>query len=930
MPNGQRERMNAATRATLRSVRILELDEWIVDLEARRARRGGGDEVALTAQEVALLRYLAARAGETVPRAELFAEVLGYSTAAAASSRALDATVRRLRKKLEDDPDAPRHLQTDHGRGFCLVGLRAVAEPAAVPPPADPSFGPDAPLRALRAVTPGEVAVLVGPGGVGKSRLARRLAGEGGTWAWVAVPAGADASELVAAIAAALGLPASVRGLAALLRAVASVSMGGLVLDAAEVAIDAAAAVAPALAAHLRVVVTSRVRLGSVRERAIPVAPLPLADGIALLLHRAEARLGRPWASAADPAVAELVARSDGLPLALELAAARAPVLGPEELCRMLPDPALLRDDRRDVDPRHASLDAMIATSWGLLGEEEQRALIALSVFLGPFPPSAGIRVAGGLGPLEALVEHHLVRARGEDGRLVLFDTVRAFVARRAEERPWSAHRAESDRRYAACAELPDLAPRDRLVATRLALHVDGGAAVERAALLLLRPAPSADPPVPVPELLALAAQIVRDRPAGRDVHRVLVAAAGLATLASDRAEVDVWLAHLDAAAAADGPDRIRLEIAAAELASAAGRAPEAIARLAPGIDAPEPEGVLAAVAAATCHARLGELDRAAALLEPIVRRPGSTAPARSFDVPAGGALLARAEGLLGTVRANQARFDEGEALLLRARERWAAEGDRRGVASAVANLAGLWHRRGQLDPAVGAYAEAIELARGIGDLRACAACANNLAMIHVLRGDDDAMARLQEVVGLHRDLDAAQDLLIARANLHGAVLAHPDDRASAAEALAEVAREAESRGLSHVAALAWLYAARQLADVDVTEARAAADRAVARTDGHLQLQALVVRARVQAAEHPGRAADDLQAVDAFDDVGFGATLRAELAVGRAEIEVALGWIDAAAARLRAVDEALAALGLPDSSPLVRRAAGVRRAVSGS
>ncbi|MEZ4237174.1 MAG: winged helix-turn-helix domain-containing protein [Myxococcota bacterium] len=537
-------------------------------------QRADGTQAALTAQEVALLRYLAEHAGRTVPRAELFERVLGYSEAAAARSRALDATIRRLRRKLEADPEAPAHLQTDHGQGFRLTGLRAVGGPAPVAAPTDAAFGSDAPLQALAALPAAAIATLVGPGGVGKSRVARQLAA-GGRWAWVAVPEG-PLEALVSAVVAAVGLPDSVRGGTALQRALPALGLDGIVLDAAEVAVDA---VAELLAACVgpRWVVTSRVRLGLVEERVVTVAPLTDADAAALLCHRAAQRAGGPWASPDDPAVRALVARLDGLPLALELAAARAPVLGPEELDAWLGEPGVLRDPGRDE--RHTSLDEVIAASWTLLDPDAQRALVALSVFHGPFPPAAGVAVAGGLDPLQALVTHHLVRARDEDGRLAPFDTVRAFAARRAEGPPWASLRPETDRRYAACADLPGLTPRDRLVAARLALHLDPDRA-ERAALLLLRPAPSPDPPLPPAEALALAAEVVAVRP---DALRVAAAAASLGTLGTDREQVDAWLQRLDDAAARATPDeRLRLAIAGAELAAAAGARPRRSSACAP------------------------------------------------------------------------------------------------------------------------------------------------------------------------------------------------------------------------------------------------------------------------------------------------------------------------------------------------------------
>ena len=165
---------------------ILTLASCVVDLGKRRVSRGP-EGVALSAQEAALLGYLAARAGRTVPREELLAEVLGY--AQGSSSRALDAAIRRLRNKIEADPKDPVHVLTVHGEGYSF--RLPSAEPPAldgIAPYGDAFVGRDEVLGAVReAIGRSAVVTLHGPPGAGKTRmaieylLADRAAWAGGT-----------------------------------------------------------------------------------------------------------------------------------------------------------------------------------------------------------------------------------------------------------------------------------------------------------------------------------------------------------------------------------------------------------------------------------------------------------------------------------------------------------------------------------------------------------------------------------------------------------------------------------------------------------------------------------------------------------------------------------------------------------------------------
>ena len=145
------------------------LSACTVDLERERAQRG--DEVIpLTTRETCLLRYLWEREGQDVPRAELLVEVWGYSPLA--QSRTVDATMRRLRNKLERDPSVPDHLLTVWGAGYRFV---ASGSPAAAT--RDRLIGREAEVRAVAAAfdAGARLVTLVGPSGAGKTRLAQEV-----------------------------------------------------------------------------------------------------------------------------------------------------------------------------------------------------------------------------------------------------------------------------------------------------------------------------------------------------------------------------------------------------------------------------------------------------------------------------------------------------------------------------------------------------------------------------------------------------------------------------------------------------------------------------------------------------------------------------------------------------------------------------------
>ncbi|OZB83128.1 MAG: hypothetical protein B7X41_15645, partial [Microbacterium sp. 14-71-5] len=258
-------------------------------------------------------------------------------------------------------------------------------------------------LRAARLVT------IMGAGGLGKTRLAQALAAESSAPAVVVVPlAGVRADAGVPlAIAAALGISETVPGgrlseqrprpeLGARIVAALSDRTTLLVLDNCEQVIEGVARwTADLLAAvpSLRILTTSRTPLAIAAERVLPLEPLEIeatqeAPAVRLFVERAHA--ARPGATLDLEVVARLCARLDGLPLAIELAAARVRTMTPEQIEKRLENRfALLTSGDRAAPERHRTLEAVIEWSWDLLSPDARQALALLSVLPGGFSAEA-------------------------------------------------------------------------------------------------------------------------------------------------------------------------------------------------------------------------------------------------------------------------------------------------------------------------------------------------------------------------------------------------------------------------------------------------------------------------------------------------------------------------------------------------------------
>ena len=429
---------------------ILELSGGRLDLDEGVFLRTGGDPERLTDIERRFLRYLGDRLGRAVGREELQREVWGYR--AGVLSRTVFTTVGRIRGKIEVEPTRPRHLLTAAGEGYTLA-LDAPARTrrsAPAPPPAARLIGREHALRELEGlVERARLVSLLGPGGVGKTRLALELLG-GREGTFVALEPIDELGRVPAAIAAAIGatLPGSDDGWGELADAVGDEATF-VVLDNAEHLVGLAAHLYSWLGASpgLRLLVTTRVRLGLRMETAVVLDPLGERDACALLLeHAARVRPGWKPDEHDQAQLAEVCAHLGGSPLALELAASWLRLLEPADLLAELEGIAGLGTLDRDVPARHQSMEVALAASWRLLAPQAAAVLEGLATFCTPFDRGAAAAVAGAdLLTLGQLVDASMVHRVGP--RFDLHPLVRADARARLAAAP--ARAAEAADRHA-------------------------------------------------------------------------------------------------------------------------------------------------------------------------------------------------------------------------------------------------------------------------------------------------------------------------------------------------------------------------------------------------------------------------------------------------------------------------------------------------
>ncbi len=399
-----------------------------------------------------VLLLLVERQGQLMLRQEIVERIWG-SDVELDVDNALNTAIRKLRHALRDDPAQARYIETVSSKGYRFIAAvtsltrLAVAAQRRMFPPVETLDHTNLPMQTSsligreRELAEAEgllashrLLTLTGPGGCGKTRLALQLAAE----TVERFPDGVFSVPLQAIRDPALvegAIRASVRAEDALIAHVASKRLL-ILLDNFEQVVEAAPVVSSLIAGtpNAKVLITSRAPLHLDFERLYPVEPLPEHDAATLFIERAQAIA--PW-FCPTAAVGEICRRLDGLPLAIELAAARVTLLQADELLarldRRLP---LLTTRSRDAPDRQRTLRATIEWSYDLLDPNEQQVFGRVAVFAGSFSLEAAETVCDtDLDTLESLVEKNLVR-RWDSGRLGLLDTIREYALERLDESP--------------------------------------------------------------------------------------------------------------------------------------------------------------------------------------------------------------------------------------------------------------------------------------------------------------------------------------------------------------------------------------------------------------------------------------------------------------------------------------------------------------
>ena len=661
---------------------------------------------------------------------------------------------------------------------------------------------------------------LVGAGGAGKTRLALQAAGElvddypDGAWL-VSLASLVDPGLMPQAILSALGLREEPqRELKDTLFESLAPKHALLILDNCEHLIDASAHLAEDLlraCPDLRLLATSREPLqceGEVLWR-VPSLSAPPGGGDhtrppAELAGYEAVRLFLDRAGAADPrfalttdnaaAVAEICWRLDGIPLALELAAARVRTMAVGEIAARLDDRfALLTSGRRTALPRHQTLEAAVDWSYHLLLESERAFLRRLSVFAGGWDLESAAFVCGTEGAqaatiadaLSALADKSLVAVEpGEEGaRYHLLETLREYAARRLGEAGESeAYTRRHAERYLGLAEESRgglKGPGESRWLSRLEVDHDN-----------LR--------------LAFGWAVDRDAMAAADVACALW---WFWRIRGFWAEGREWFAQvIGKGDALPREMRARLLGNAGDLALCQGRYAEAEAAMEAGLALYRDCGDQAGVAntlnrLGVVAGRRGDHPAAQAIFEQALQA-GQTA--------ADPDTVASIYHNLGQVAANQGDYRAGRAYLERALALQRELGNRSAVANGLSSLAVAAHEQGDYEAATRLYAESLAMTRELGFHYLTAQTLHNLGSLFQETGDLEAARRhLEQAIALREELGEADGLASSQSSLGAVLSALGDHEAARRLCEASVARLEELGAMRDLA-----YALAGLAEV--------------------------------------------------------------------------------------------------------------------
>jgi non-specific serine/threonine protein kinase len=453
--------------------KLYGLGPLLLDPESRVLTHEGV-ALAVGARGVAVLTALVTHANEYVTKSALLDAAWPGLVVEEAN---LSVQISSLRRVLARVTGGEGWIETLARRGYRFVGpvAEVVGQADSVPardrrrtnlPETLTSFiGRERELAHIKQRLPtSRLLTLTGTGGIGKTRLAQQAAAEvldaysDGVW-FVDLAPLSDATLVPSAVALVLGVKAPpAEPLADALCKQLKTREMLLVLDNCEHVLDGCARlVGPLLreTTHIAILATSRQSLQLAAESTYAVPPLPLpglksaaediARSEAAQLFVERARQYRPRFDLKDGrarAVAEICVRLDGMPLALELAAARLATLAVEEIVRLLDQRfRLLTSGDRDR-PRHQTLRAMLDWSYDLLDDAEKKLFMRLSVFAGGWTLEAANQVCSGtpitndelVYVLIGLIEQSLVAAEEDGDRYRMLETVRQYARDRLQE----------------------------------------------------------------------------------------------------------------------------------------------------------------------------------------------------------------------------------------------------------------------------------------------------------------------------------------------------------------------------------------------------------------------------------------------------------------------------------------------------------------
>lgn len=445
----------------------------------RQSLMRAGMVVRVGSRALEILTTLVERPGEVVSKADLISRAWPDTFV---EENNLKVNIAALRRALGDVPDATQYIATVSGRGYRFVAPVRVSthdgasitvqSPSArthnLPVPTTRLIGRrDAVDAVLCAFGSSRLLTIVGPGGIGKTRLALAVADQliaaNGHAVWFVDLATVNDTTLVpASIAAAMGLRVHSANVQAAIVAFAADREFILILDNCEHLIEAVATCAETLlaaAARIRILATSREPTRVLGEQVYRLEPLATPSraaelsanqamafpAVELFVERATGRAGEfVLCDANAPVVAEICRMLDGLALAIELAAPRLDAFNTRELLDLLANQSQELSGARSGHSRHHTLAATLDWSYGLLAEPERTLLRRLSVFAGAFSLESACAVAVDKGRARAeciqgvadLVSKSLVSTeRGELGtQYKLLDTTRRYALQKLTE----------------------------------------------------------------------------------------------------------------------------------------------------------------------------------------------------------------------------------------------------------------------------------------------------------------------------------------------------------------------------------------------------------------------------------------------------------------------------------------------------------------